>query len=232
MMKSRLHSFLPTAALGLVLTCSLAHGQLLLSGHTTGSFVDLSEPNTTVTNAADGSFATFKTGIPAAGSFQSSVVFNNATFTDVSSGDPLQVGLFTITNGTTLIGSGAPYATFNLGLELTSPEMQSLALSQFQFTIDHTPNDAANHNPDQFSVSFTEPASTIVNGYNVRFDVVLDPADFSLAEGASTVKGAVYAYFTPVPEPSTYALCGAALLGGLILYRRFRTGPSTAVART
>ncbi|QYM80776.1 choice-of-anchor K domain-containing protein [Horticoccus luteus] len=194
----------------------------MLSGHTTGSFTDLSEANTTVTNAGDGSFAVFKTGVPAPGSFQSSIVFTNATFTNVTSGDPIQVGLFTITNGTTLIGSGAHYATFNLGLELGSPSLATLMLSQFNFTIDHTVN-SPGLVPDQFAVSFTPPAPVLFAGYDVNFSILMDSATFDLAEGASVVKGAVYVSFSPVPEPSTYAICGAALLGGLVLYRRLRS---------
>lgn len=214
--------WITSAGLGLAFLGTVAHAQLMLSGHTTGSFVDLSEPNTTVNNASDGSFASFKTGIPAPGSFKSSIVFTNATFTNVNSGDPVQIGLFEVTNGTTLLGSGAPYATFNLGLELTSPAMQTLAMSQFTFTIDHTPN-TPGAKPDTFSVAYDQPNSTIIDGYKVDFSVVMDN-DFQLAEGATTTKGALYVTFTPVPEPATYALCGAALLGGLVAYRRFRPG--------
>ena len=210
------------------MTCSTASAQLMLSGRTTGSFDDLSQPNTTVTNASDGSFAVYKTGIPAMGSFQSSIVFNNATFDNVSSGDAIQVGLFTVTNGIAQIGSSANSAVFHLNLELTSPEMQSLALSDFTFTLNHTPNlPDYTDVPDNYGVTFTPPATTMVNGQKVWFDVVVDPASFSLDEGTSTVTGAVYVHFTPVPEPSTYALCGAALLGGLILYRRFRSDKTT-----
>ncbi|QYM80334.1 choice-of-anchor K domain-containing protein [Horticoccus luteus] len=222
-MNTRLRFILPAAALGLALTCA-ANAQLMLSGHTTGSFDDLSQANTTVTNAGDGSFAVYKTGIPANGSFQSSIVFNNATFSNVSSGDAIQVGLFTITNGIAKIGSSAHSAVFHLGLDLTSPSAQSLALSDFAFTLNHTPNlpDYTNV-PDAYSISFTPPPSTTIDGYKVWFDVVVSPSSFNLGEEASQVTGAVYVHFTPVPEPSTYALCGAALLGGLVIYRRFRS---------
>lgn len=230
-MNIRLRSLLPTAALGLALTCSMAHAQLMLSGRTTGSFDDLGQANTTVTNAGDGSFAVYKTGIPANGSFQSSIVFNNATFTDISSGDAIQVGLFTITNGIAKIGSSANSANFHLGLELTSPEMQSIALSDFTFTLNHTPNlPDYTDVPDNYGITFTAPPTTTVNGYKVWFDVVVDPDSFSLGEEASQVTGAVYVHFTPVPEPATYALCGAALLGGLVLFRRFRSSKGGALA--
>lgn len=62
---------------------AVASAQLMLTGHTTGSFDDLSQPNTTVVNSADGSSASFRTGIPVAGSTQSSVAFTNVNFTNV-----------------------------------------------------------------------------------------------------------------------------------------------------
>src|SRR5688572_15526152 len=131
-MHTRISSLL-TAALGLALTCSVANAQLLLSGHTTGSFDDLGEANTSVSNAGDGSWAMFSTGIPYNGSTQSSIEFNNETFANVGSGQPIQVGLFEITNGRTLLGSGAHTAAFNLGLELTSPEWRTIALTSMTF---------------------------------------------------------------------------------------------------
>ncbi|ACB77622.1 choice-of-anchor K domain-containing protein [Opitutus terrae] len=208
-------------ALGLVLTAAAANAQLLLSGHTTGSFQDLSEANTTVTNAGDGSSATFQTGIATTGSTQSRIEFQNATFSDVGSGEPIQVGLFNITNGVTELGSGAPTAQFNLGLELNSPEMQQLVLSTITFHIDHTPN-RPGAVPDTFAVTFNQPAPVKIQNTLVQFHVNVDPSEFPIAENGTIQKGDITVTFTPVPEPSTYAACGAALLVGLIGYRRFR----------
>jgi hypothetical protein len=224
--KETMHTRIRTlfaAAFGLALTCSMANAQLMLSGHTTGSFVDLSEANTTVTNAPDSSWAKFATGIPVPSSTQSSIEFSNATFTDVGSGDPIQVGLVTITNGVTWLGSGAPTAQFNLGLELTSPVGQSVALTTMTFHIDHTPNTAGGV-PDTFSATFDQPAPLTIAGYLVQFHVNFDPAEFQVAENSSVQRGDITVTFTPVPEPSTYAAWGAALLIGLVAYRRFRGG--------
>lgn len=213
--------------LGLAVTCSLANAQLLLSGYTTGSFVDLSEANTTVTNAADGSHALFSTGKAATGSTQSMIEFWNATFTDVGFGDPIQVGVFAITNGKTLIGSGAPTAQFNLGLQLTSPEMKSLPISTVTFHIDHTINGMEGSVPDIFSVSFDQPPSTQVGNFLVQFHLNVEPLEFQVAENATVRKGDITVTFSPVPEPATYAAWGAALLVGLVAYRRIRGGKST-----
>lgn len=226
-MHSRIRSMF-AAALGLALTCSLAHAQLLLSGYTTGSFVDLSEPNTTVANAGDGSWATFHTGIAASGSTQSKIEFANTTFTDVGSGEPIQVGLFEITNGMTLIGSGAPTAKFNLGLELTSPVMQSVALTQITFHVDHTPN-LPGAIPDTFSASFTQPTAVKIGDYLVQFHVNFDPAEFQVAENTMVQRGDVTVTFTPVPEPATYAAWGAAVLVGLVGYRRLRARSASSL---
>ena len=219
-MQTRIRSLL-AAALGLALTGSLVHAQLSLSGHTTGSFVDLAEAKTTVSNGPGGAWATFATGIPIAGSFQSKIAFTNQTFTDVHSGDPIQVGLFTITNGMTKIGSGAHTAQFDLGLQLTAPTTQTVALSHITFNIDHTPN-LPGAVPDTFDVSFAQPAPTHVGNLLVQFHVNFEPASFQVAENATVRRGDVTVTFTPVPESSTYAVAGAALLVGVLLYRRFR----------
>jgi hypothetical protein len=218
---------LSVLAIGLALSIS-AHAQLLLSGSTTGEFVDLSEANTTVNNAADGSWATFHTGVPVSGSTQSKIEFTNVDFTDVGSGEPIQVGLFKITNGMTKIGSGAHTAQFNVGLELTGPVMQSLAIASIMFHIDHTPN-IVGAIPDTFSVSFAQPAPTKIQNTLVQFHVNVDPLDFQVAENATVTKGDITVSFTPVPEASTYALCGSAMLLGLAGYRRMR-GKFTSVA--
>lgn len=212
---------LAALALGTALTCSVATAQLRLSGHTTGSFDDLGEDNTTVSNAPDGSWATFHTGIAASGSTQSKIEFTNVDFNDVGSGQPIQVGLFNITNGMTELGSGAPIARFNVGLQLTSPEWQTVALSTIMFHIDHTPN-MVGAIPDTFSVSFEQPVPIQIQNTLVRFRVNVDPLDFQLAENATVQKGDITVSFTPVPEPATYAAWGAALLVGAVAFRRIR----------
>jgi len=221
---------LSALALGLALTCTVANAQLLLSGYTTGSFDDLAEANTTVTNAADGSSASYKTGIPVSGSTQSMIEFANVNFANVGYGDPIQVGLFTITNGMTQIGSGAPVARFNVGLQLTSPEMQTVAISTINFHIDHTVNLPGSRIPDVFAVSFAQPAPITVANFLVQFHVNVDPQIFRVDEDETIQKGDITVTFTPVPEPSTYAAWGAALLVGFVAYRRVRGGQDQAVA--
>lgn len=226
-MHTRISSLI-AAACGLALTCSVANAQLMLSGHTTGSFNDLGQANTTVVNAPDGSSASFSTGIPIPSSMQSSIVFTNETFTNVSSGDPIQVGLLTITNGRTVGGSGAHSAVFNLGLELTSPESQAVFLAAMTFHIDHTEN-VDSLIPDTFSVEFEQPGPMKIGDYLVQFHVHFDPMEFQVAEGTAVTRGDITVTFTPVPEPSTYAAMGAALLVGMIAYRRFRAGKTEAL---
>jgi hypothetical protein len=219
---------LSALALGLGLLAPGANAQLKLSGYTTGSFEDLSEANTTVVNAPDGSSASFATGIPAAGSTQSKITFENATFSNVGSGDPLQTGLFTITNGVTQLGSGAPAAKFDLGLHLTSPT-GTAAVDAISFQIDHTPNTAGGV-PDTFSVSFDQPEPVQIGDTLVQFHIDVNPLDFQVAENATVEKGDILVSFTtpggggmtPVPEPAAFALWGSALLAGLVAWRGAR----------
>lgn len=220
-MQTRIRSVL-AAAFGLALAGSLAHAELLLSGSTTGSFVDPSLPNTTVVNAADGSSASFTTGIPTPpNTTPTSISFSNNTFANVSSGENIQVGLFTIHNGSDNLGSDAAHATFNLGLNLTSPVMSTMLLTPIDFAIDNTPNTAGGV-PDTFAATFSQPAPMWINGYKVWFKLNFTPTDIVVPENSTVVKGDVTVYFTPVPEPATYAMFGAALLIGLVVYRRFR----------
>ena len=222
---------LSAMALGLALTCTVANAQLLLSGHTTGSFDDLAEANTTVTNSADGSWAKFATGIPVMGSTQSKIEFTNVAFNDVGSGEPIQVGLFTITNGMTAIGSGAPIARFNVGLELTSPVWQTVAISTINFHIDHTINPPEGGGvPDTFAVSFDQPSPLKIQNTLVQFHVNVSPLEFQVAENATIQKGDITVSFTPVPEPATYAAWGAALLVCFVSYRRNRGDQALAAA--
>ena len=216
-------------ALGLALTCSVSQAQLLLSGHTIGSFDDLAEANTTVSNAPDGSWATFHTGIPVMGSTQSKIEFTNVTFNNVGSGEPIQVGLFNITNGMTAVGSGAPTAKFNIGLQLNSPVSETVAISSILFHIDHTPN-LPGAIPDTFSVSFSQPDPIKIQNTLVQFHINVDPLDFQVAENATVQKGDITVSFTPVPEPATYAAWGAALLVGFIALRRIRGERDASVA--
>ena len=207
--------------MGLALLASSARADLTLSGNSTGSFDDLSQPNTTIVNAADGTSATWTSGIPVPPTtLPTSIMFNSQTFTDVTSGQPIDVGIFQIHNGIDKVGSTATTATFNLGLNITSPNMESLPLSTFVFSIDNTIN-GPTLVPDQFGVTFTKPAPVVIDGNLVKFDVVFAPPSPTDPEGATVTRGDIFVSFTPVPEPSTYALWGALLVGGLIAYRRF-----------
>jgi len=213
--------YFSAAVVAVLLTLPVAHAQLTLTGHTSGSFDDLGSPNTMVVNAADGSSASFSTGIPVSGSVQSSIKFARGNFANVGSGEPIQVGLFTIVNGMTVIGSGQQTAVFNLGLELTGPENLSLSIGTINFHIDHTPN-LPNLIPDMFAVSFKQPPPVLIQNTMVRFHVNVDPLDFPVDENATVKKGDITATFTPVPEPSTYAMGAAVLLLSVAAFRRIR----------
>jgi hypothetical protein len=210
------------AALGLTLTASLAQAQLSLSGHTTGWFDDPGLPNTTVINGAGGSSASFTTGVPyAPNTIPTSIKFANNTFAGVNSGDTIQLGVFTIHNGSDLLGTDASNANFHFGLQLTAPLAQTINLGPINFAIDNTPNGPGGV-PDTFVVSFVQPAMQIIDNHKVWFHINFTPLALVIPENTTMVKGDVTVTFQPVPEPSTYALWGAALLVGLVGYRRFR----------
>ena len=99
--------------------------------------------------------------------------------------------------------------------------MQAVAVSTITFHIDNTPN-GSDGVPDLFSVTFAQPAPVHIGDFLVQFHVnVTDPV-FQVNENSTVQKGDITVTFTPVPEPSTYAAIGAALLVGVITLRRFR----------
>jgi hypothetical protein len=221
------------AAFGVALTGSLAHAQLSLSGHTTGWFDDPGLPNTFVVNGAGGSSASFTTGIPyAPNTIPTSLKFTNSVFANVHSGDTIQLGIFTIHNGSDLLGSDASNANFHFGLQLTAPTMQTINLGPINFTIDNTPNGPGGV-PDTFLASFVQPPMQLIDNHKVWFHINFSPVALIIPENTTLVKGDVTVTFQPVPEPSTYALWGAGLLVGFVAFRRFRSArtlPSLSAA--
>jgi hypothetical protein len=226
-MKLSILNLVPTAALGLALLGTTAKADLVLSGETTGSFesapITPSTATVTITNDSTTDTALWQSGVGDPGA-PTSILFQGEDFVDVTSGMPIDVGLFTIHNGIDELGTTADDAFFDLGLNLTTPVTESVFLTTFDFGINNTPNNPS-LKPDTYSVNFTEPPPMYVDDYLVKFNVVFSPPVIAVGEGDTTTRGDVFVTFTPVPEPSTYALWGALLLGGIIAYRRLGMTP-------
>jgi hypothetical protein len=206
------------STLALAVTVSTAFAQLSPSGSTIGSFVDLADSNTVVTNREDLGWANFSTGIPLAGSAPSSIDFSSREFANVHSGDLIEVVLFGVGNGLLQPGSGAKRAVFNLGIQLTYPEVRTLPLAQITFALEHT-LDSPGLRPDFFSVSYTEEPPVKVGNYLLDFDVLFASTRLELAENESFHMGEIELRFTPVPEPATYGLVGALALAAVAFFR-------------
>ncbi|HWA85288.1 MAG TPA: choice-of-anchor K domain-containing protein [Opitutus sp.] len=218
------------SALGLVAALPAARAQLLLSGHTHAQFTDPGAANTTVTNGADSSM--FSSGIPYSSSAtQTSVGFTGTTFAGAGNGDTINLGTVDLTNGITLLGSTASAADFNILLNLPELGITNYVVSQIHVGIDNTSNNGMHNVPDLFQVTPTTSGPLVLGHTNVNFNVSLSNPAFSTDGGATVGEGSsanfdVFASImtlSPVPEPSTYALWGAALLVGVIAIRRFRT---------
>ncbi len=221
---SHMHSIFKTSlsllALGAVLLTPAAHAQLLLTGNVTGVFTDSSGGNTTVVNGPGGSFASFTSGIPEhAWESPTKIEFTQKNFVDIGPG-LVATDLFKVTNGRNWLGSTADSAHFNLWLTLTAPTSHSGLLTAIPFTIENTPNGSGNVN-DNYTISSSPIAPFMVDNYRVQFTFSA-PANITIAEKQSAFVGDLYVNFTPVPEPSTYAAIGAALLVGMIGFRTVR----------
>ena len=208
-----------------------ARAQLLLSGSTHGQFVDPGLAHTTVTNSA--TVSEFASGVPYRSSdTQTSVTFTGADFSGAGNGATINLGTVDVTNGITRIGSTAGFADMTLYLDVTSPQnVANYVASTLHFTIDNTINNQAFKNPDLFHVGIAAADPLTIGNMRITFGVQPSNLAFSNDGGASVAEGTsasfdLYAYvttFSPVPEPSTYALWGAVLLVGVIALRRFRS---------
>lgn len=216
-----MHPLLRSHLLPLVFATALAgpaaHGQLLLSGNVTGMFTDSSSGNTTVYNAPDGSYNSFTSGDPYYGGDPATMIeFWKQSFTDIGPG-LVADDLFKVTNGLNLRGSTADAAHFQLTINITDPEASNHLLA-IPFTITNTPDLPNAPVDDTYTITAGTIAPFILDGYRVQF--IFDaPDSFSVAERDSTYVGSLWVRFTPVPEASTFALAGAALMIGLIGYR-------------
>jgi hypothetical protein len=231
-MKNRLR-LIVGSAIGLALAAGAAQA-LTLSGSTAGFFEGASSGDTTITNVPDGSFASFRTGVPV-GSFKSGVVFNSATFANLSDGDTFGLGVITYYNGITHIGTSSADALFDFYVNLTSPTASSFLLTTVDFGIDATVNTPENTNPDVFTASFTQPAPVLIDGQWVKFTINDLPASTMVKENTFVKLAEVTVTFlnlTPVPEPATYGLMGALGLMGLVGYRRLRAQRGSSVVST
>ena len=220
-MKKRLRIIVGLAT-GLALAASAAHA-LTLSGSTAGFFQGTSSGSTIITNTPDGSFASFRTGVPVGQSFKSGVEFTAVDFTNIQSGDTFALGSLVYYNGVTKIGTSSAEALFDFYINLTSPTVSSLLLTTVKFGIDATVNPKGNLKPDVFTASFTQPPPVLIDGTWVKF-TINDLPDSTPVRENHFVKLAdvTVTFLSPVPEPATYGLMGAIGLMGLAGYRRFR----------
>ena len=237
-MHSFLKSLLAASAVALATATPAAHAQLFLSGTSYGEFVD---PGLTFTSVNNGPVVSvFESGVPyrpAApyNDTSTSITFTGSTFTDIGAGDQLDLGTIQIRNGITLLGTTASWAAMDLYLDLPEHGVLDFKLTTLLFSIDNTANAGGTGNvPDLFLVGHSAVNPLVLGGSNVNFNLQLSQPDFGVGPGASIAEGSLadlslYATFemTPVPEPSTYALAAAALLVGLVSFRRYR---SSAVA--
>lgn len=216
------------AALAASLLSSIAHAQLLLSGRVTGMFTDSPGAHDTIYNAPDGSYAYFKSGVPEHPWYpQTMVEFSQQTFTDIGPG-LVADNLFKVTNGRNWLGTTADAAHFDLWVEITSPENHSSLLTPISFTISNTPNGNTNVD-DGYHISSSSIAPFKIDDTMVQFKFSA-PSNFSLHENTAGYVGTLWVNFTPVPEPSTYALMGAGLiLGAAALRSMRRRTPSPAI---
>ncbi len=231
-MHTLVKSFLTASALGLALALPSAQAQLF-SGTTRGEFHDPNLAFTSVINSNDVSL--FQSGVASKPAHtQTSLEYSSAAFGPAGDGSQIDLGSMVITNGRTLGGTTASWATMDVYLNLPEQGIVDFKLTTLTFAIDNTENNGSLV-PDQFLVSIGETNTLTIDGRKVAFDVQLTTPAFAIGTGSSIAESTsaefglfANVHFTPVPEPSTYALFGAVLLVGVVAYRRLR--PAMALA--
>lgn len=227
-----LKSLLTASALALAVALPSARAQLF-SGATRGEFHDPNLSFTSVINSSDVSL--FQSGVPSRPAHtQTSLSYSSAAFGPAGAGDQIELGTLLITNGRTLGGTTASWATLDVYLNLPEHGIADFKLTTLTFSIDNTENNGSLV-PDQFLVSIGETNTLTVDGRKIAFDVQLTNPAFGIGTGSSIAESTsaefglfANVHFTPVPEPSTYALLGAVLLVGVVAYRRLRPTPALA----
>ena len=231
-MHSFVKSVLTASALGLAVALPSAHAQLF-SGTTRGEFHDPDLAFTSVINSTDVSL--FQSGVASKPAHtQTSIAYSSSAFGPAGDGSQIDLGQLVITNGRTLGGTTASWATMDVYLNLPEQGIADFKLTTLTFAIDNTENNGSLV-PDQFLVSIGEANTLTIDGRKVSFDVQLTNPAFAIGTGSSIAESTsaefglfANVHFTPVPEPSTYAMLGAVLLVGVVAYRRFRPAPALA----
>lgn len=229
-MKLSTRTSLLAGLLGFAALAAPAQAQLTLSGKAYGTFADELLPNTTVTNSTTTSV--FSSGIPYQPSdTPTSITYNGNTFTDVGDGGAIALGILNFKNGVTLLDSTATTASLDLFLDLSPVGgPAALKLTTMSFNLLNTPNNPIGDVPDLYSLSYTEPAVVWLENAKITFSLVftdgafLTPAGKPISENGEITTGDIFAHIeiTPIPEPSTYAFAGVAVLGIVALLRRRR----------
>jgi len=215
------------SALGLACLAISAQAELVLSGTTAGYFQGTTSGDTVITNT-DGSYASFRTGVPVAGTVgKSGVEFNAASFSNIHSGDTFGFGLITYFNGRTQIGTSQDTAMLDFWLDLSDPNYAPFKLTTITFGIDPTVNDGSLV-PDGFTASFTQPSVQHIGDRMVTFTIGNLDAWTEVAEDTWLRLADITVTFSPVPEPATYGLMASLGLMGVAAYRRFRGAKSSA----
>lgn len=206
----------------MIFTAGAARAGLLLAGNTAGLFQPVSTPYATITNTADGSDASFRTGIPVANSFKSGVQFSAIDFENIGSGDTFSLGSLTYYNGLSRIGTSSGTSLLDFYLNFEDPAVGRIYLTTIQFGIDATVNNPARLSPDIFTASFLQPSPIWLGDELVKFTINGIPMSTSVAENAWINLGNV-TVTVAIPETSTCAaLLGIATLGSTLILRRFR----------
>ncbi len=223
------------AALGLACSTGIARAQLLINLREQATFTSFvgGSPNTVTNNGSFNTTETLSTGTSATPATPFWL-----TYTPITGPSTVTLGTGTLVTSSLSFNSPVnPVNYFTSVLETLNYDFDnngSIDLTQnYTVGLSSMVSPAGLTGVNYSIIPATSFGSVVINGTNYNYASLVANSSGSLFDGSSTTSVIQFQFIavplTAVPEPSTYALAGALVLGGVVLLRRRRSIAASVV---